>query len=73
MARVIKKKQLNRFRNVSIPSNKDLFFRVGKRPLPNMVDGQVASFDNSTMNQIDNAMETLLNSNQMPFDSDTPK
>lgn len=73
MARVIKKKQLNRFRNVSIPSNKDLFFRVGKRPLPNMVDGQVASFDNSTMNQIDNAMETLLNSNQMPLDSDTPK
>lgn len=60
--------KLNRFRNVSIPSNKDLFYRVGKRPLSAMADGQVANFDGSTMNQIDNVMNTYLNS-----DTETPK
>ena len=73
MAHVNPKMKLNRFRNVSIPSNKDLFFRVGKRPLPNMADGQVANFDGSTMNQIDNVMDTYLKSNQMPLDTQIPK
>lgn len=73
MPRVNSKMKLNRFRNVSVPSNKDLFFRVGKRPLPSMVDGQVANFDGSTMNQIDNVMDTYLKSNQMPLDIQTPK
>lgn len=68
MARVNSKLKLNRFRNVSIPSNKDLFFRVGKRPQPAMADGQVANFDGSTMNQIDNVINTYLNS-----DTETPK
>lgn len=68
MARVVSKKKLNKFRNVSIPSNKDLFFRVGKRPLPKMEDGQVASFSGSTMDSIDDAMSQLLKPGQMPID-----
>lgn len=67
MARVVDKKKLNRFRSVSIPSNKDLFYRVGRRPLPNMTDGQVANFDSSTMGLIDSAMDVLLKDNQMPL------
>lgn len=66
MARVIAKKKLNKFRNVSIPSNKDLFLRVGKRPLPKMDDGQVANFPGSTMDLVDDAMTQLLKPNQMP-------
>lgn len=73
MARVNSKMKLNRFRNVSIPSNKDLFYRVGKRPIPSVVDGQVANFDGSTMNKIDNVMDTFLKPNQMPLDIETPK
>lgn len=69
MARVVEKKKLNRFRKVSIPSNKDLFYRVGKRLLPDMPDGQVASFNSVTINQIDNVMDTFLKPNQMPLDS----
>lgn len=70
MARVIAKKKLNKFRNVSIPSNKDLFFRVGKRPLPKMEDGQVASFSGSTMDLVDDAMTQLLKPGQMPLNEE---
>lgn len=66
MARVIAKKKLNKFRNVSIPSNKDLFFRVGKRPFPKVDYGQVANFSGSTMDLVDDAMTQLLKPNQMP-------
>lgn len=70
MARVIAKKKLNKFRNVSIPSNKDLFFRVGKRPLPKMEDGQVASFSGSTMDLVDDAMTQLLKPGQTPLNEE---
>lgn len=69
MAYVVDKKKLNKFRVVSIPSNKDLFMRVGRRSLPPMLDGQVASFDCSTMNSIDRAISDCLDSNQMPLDT----
>lgn len=51
---------------VSIPSNKDLFLRIGRRNVP-MVDGQVASFSNGTMEELANLEAQLLKDNQMPL------
>lgn len=69
MAYVNPKKKLNRFRRVSIPSNKDLFYRVGKRPSPPMQDGQIAHFNGDTMSMLDNAIDVFLKDSQMPLDS----
>lgn len=69
MAYVNPKKKLNRFRRVSIPSNKDLFYRVGKRPIPAFEDGQIANFNGDTMSMLDNAIDVLLKDNQMPLDT----
>ena len=65
---VVEKLRLNRFRNVSIPSNHDIFMRVGSRPLPDMADGQVANFASSTMEELDNLESQFLKDNQMPLD-----
>lgn len=65
------KLKLNKFRMVSIPKNKDLFFRVGKRPIPDMVDGQVANFSNDTMNALSAIEDQYLKDNQMPLDTET--
>lgn len=56
------------FRNVSIPSNKDIFARVGSRPVQNMKDGQVAEFSSTTMDQLDNLEAQVLKDSQMPLD-----
>lgn len=61
-----KRLKLNKFRMVSIPSNKDLFMRIGRRNVP-MVDGQVASFSNGTMEELANLEAQLLKDNQMPL------
>lgn len=65
------KLKLNKFRKVSIPKNKDLFFRVGRRPMPDMIDGQVASFANDTMNALSAIEDQYLKDNQMPLDTET--
>lgn len=69
MGFVVKKKRLNQFRAVSIPSNKDLFMRVGRRQLPPSPDGQVANFTGDTMSQISYLESELLKPNQMPSDT----
>lgn len=60
-----KRLKLNKFRMVSIPSNKDLFMRIGRRNVP-MVDGQVASFSNGTMEELSNIEAQLLKDDQTP-------
>lgn len=59
--------KLNKFRLVSIPSNKDIFERVGQRVLPEMQDGQVAQFANGVMDEIDIAEAQLIKDSQMPL------
>lgn len=59
--------KLNKFRLVSIPSNKDIFERVGQRVLPEMLDGQVAQFANGVMDEIDIAEAQLIKDSQMPL------
>lgn len=68
---VVEELKLNKFRHVSIPSNKDLFMRVGLRPLPDMADGQTAVFANGVMEEIDALEAQLLRDSQMPL-SHTP-
>lgn len=68
MGHVIKRLKLNRHRCVSIPSNKDLFQRVGQRVLPPMADGQVADYNNSTMENLDYIESQLLKDSQIPPD-----
>lgn len=64
---VVEKLRLNCFRNVSIPSAKDMFLRMGLRNQP-MSDGQVADFSSSTMDQLDNLESQLLKDSQIPPD-----
>lgn len=66
------KLKLNKFRMVSVPKNKDLFFRVGKRPVFDMADGLVANFSNDTMNALSAVEDQYLKDNQMPSDTDVP-
>lgn len=61
--------KLNKFRHVSVPSNKDLFMRVGLRPIPDMADGQVAQFTNGIMDEVDALEAQLLRDSQMPLNS----
>lgn len=63
---VIDKLKLNRFRAVKCPKNKDLFERVGLRPVQEMADGQVASFSNGTMEAIDAAEAALIRAADPP-------
>lgn len=63
----VKKLKLNTFRAVSIPKNRDLFFRVGRRPLPDMADGQVASFTNGVMDEMDALEAQVIRYNDMPL------
>lgn len=69
---VIDRLKLNRFRAVKCPKNKDLFERVGLRPVKEMADGQVASFTNGTMEAIDAAEAYLIRESQMPLADDDP-
>lgn len=64
---VIKELKLNKFRNVSIPRNKDLFLRVGLRPLPEIQDGQTASFSNGLLEELDAIEAQFIRENQMPL------
>lgn len=52
---------------VSIPSNKDLFMRVGMRALPEMADGQTFTATNGTMDEIDVYEAQLIKDSQMPL------
>lgn len=70
MSICVKRLKLNQFRVVSIPSNKDLFLRVGRRTLPAMQDGQVAAYSNGTMEDLSNMEVQVLKPNQMPLDFD---
>lgn len=67
MGHVIKRLKLNRYRCVSIPSNKDLFLRVGQRALPPMADGQIADYNNNTMENLDYLEAQLIKESQMPL------
>ena len=67
MSICVKRLKLNKFRMVSIPSNKDLFLRIGKRALPPMQDGQVAMYANGTMEELANTEAQILKPNQMPL------
>lgn len=62
-----KRLKLNQFRMVSIPKPKDLFMRIGRRSMP-MQDGQVASFSNGVMEDLDNLEAQYLKESQMPPD-----
>ena len=66
---VVEELRLNTFRNVSIPSNKDIFSRVGSRPVQNMQDGQTASFSSNTMDALDDLEAQVLKDSQMPLDA----
>lgn len=65
----IKKLKLNKFRVVSIPSNKDLFMRVGPRPNVNIPDGQVANYTNGGLEALDEMEAQLIKDSQMPIDT----
>lgn len=67
-----KEMKLNRFRQVSIPRNKDLFVRIGKRALPPMADGQVAYLANGVMQELDAVEAQFLRSSQMPLNEPLP-
>lgn len=67
----IKRLKLNRYKCVSIPKNKDLFLRVGQRVLPPMVDGQVADYPASVMDEMDSYEAQLIKDSQMPLDTET--
>lgn len=64
------KLKINTFREVSVPSNKDLFMRVGLRPLPEMADGQVAEFTNGAIDELDAAQAYVIKESQMPLSND---
>lgn len=64
---VVSRLKLNKFRQCSIPSNKDLFMRVGLRNLPEMADGQTAQFANGVMEEVDIAESQLIKDSQMPL------
>lgn len=64
---VIERLKLNKFRPVSIPKNKDLFMRVGTRPIPDMADGQVASFTNGVMDEMDSFEAQVIRDKDMPL------
>ena len=59
----------NKYKAVSLPRNRDLFARVGRRVLPDMADGQVANFASDTMSQLDNVETQYLRPSQMPSDT----
>ena len=65
----IKKLKLNKFRVVCIPSNKDLFMRVGPRSNPNFEDGQVANYTNGGLEALDEMEAQLIKESQMPLDT----
>lgn len=69
MGHVIKGLKLNKFRVVSIPKNKDLFLRVGSRPIPKMEDGQVANYTNGGLEALDEMEAQLIKQSQMPIDT----
>lgn len=64
---VIERLKLNKFRAVSIPKNKDLFMRVGIRPIPDMADGQVASFTNGVLDEMDCLEAQVIRDKDMPL------
>ena len=66
----ISRLKLNKFRQVSIPSNKDLFMRVGMRSLPKMADGQTFTATNGTMEELDVYEAQLIKDSQMPLAED---
>lgn len=51
---------------VSIPKNKDLFMRCGRRASP-MTDGQTAMYANGVMEELSNIEAQLLKDTQMPL------
>lgn len=69
------KKKLNRFKNVRIPRNKDLFARIGGRNIPMHQDGQVADFNTRPVDilssQLADYESQMLRKSQMPSDTDT--
>ena len=67
-----KEMKLNRFRQVSIPRNKDLFVRIGKRALPPMADGQVSYIVNGVMQELDAVEAQFLRASQMPLAEPLP-
>lgn len=70
---VIERLKLNKFRAVRIPKNKDLFARVGARPVVDMADGQTASFTNGTMDAIDAMEANVIKDSQIPLADDSIK
>ena len=65
---VVKDLKLNKFRNVSIPSNKDLYERIGPRSIK-VEDGQVANFNLSGLSTEDQ-LEDFLAPGKMPIDEE---
>lgn len=72
---VLEKKKLNKFQQVRIPRNKDLFARIGGRDIPMHSDGQTADFNTRLVDKISaelNDYESqMLRESQMPSDTDT--
>lgn len=57
---VIEELKLNKFEPCHCPDCQDLFRRVGQRVIPDYVDGQVASFNQNTMDAIGSAEAAFL-------------
>lgn len=72
---VQEKKKLNKFKQVRIPRNKDLFARIGGRDIPMHQDGQVADFNTRTVDivsaQLADYESQMLRESQMPLSTDT--
>lgn len=73
------KKQLNKFEHFRIPSNKDLFARVGNREVPMHSEGQIADFNSRKIDALAKSLDMAeeayyyqqLKERQMPTDTDT--
>lgn len=74
---VQEKKKLNKFKQVRIPRNKDLFARIGGRNIPMHQDGQVADFNTRTVDlvsaQLADYESQMLRESQMPSDFDSSR
>ena len=57
---VIEELKLNKFEPCHCPDCQDLFRRVGQRVLPDYVDGQVAEFNQNTMDALGSVEDAFL-------------
>lgn len=57
---VVEELKLNKYEACSCPDCQDLYRRAGSRVIPDYVDGQVANFNQNTMDALDSAQAAFL-------------